>query len=62
MIVTYEPGDSVAFINVVGDLDLGTLLSLAKKIDSDSIEDMLEGLEGVEIHHDDDNDDDNDDG
>ena len=61
MIVTYEPGDSVAFVNVVGDLDLGTLLSLAKKVDHGSIEDMLEGLEGVEgieIDHDDEDDDD----
>ncbi len=60
MIVTYEPGDSVAFVNVVGDLDLGTLLSLAKKIDHGSIEDMLEGLEGVDgvsVHHDDEDDD-----
>jgi len=59
MIVTYEPDDSVAFVNVVGDLDLGTLLSLAKDIDHDSIGDMLEGLdiEGIEIdHHDDDHD------
>ena len=61
MIVTYEPGDSVAFVNVVGDLDLGTLLSLAQKIDHGSIEDMIEGLEGVEgieVHHDDEDDDD----
>jgi hypothetical protein len=61
MIVTYEPDDSVAFVNVVGDLDLGTLLRLAKDIDHDSIEDMLEeldGVEGIEIdHHDDDHDD-----
>jgi hypothetical protein len=60
MIVTYEPDDSVAFVNVVGDLDLGTLLSLAKDIDHDSIEDMLEDLDidGIEIdHHDDDHDD-----
>jgi hypothetical protein len=48
MVVTYEPHDSVAFVNVVGDLDLGTLLGLAGKIDHDSLEEMLEGLEGVE--------------
>ncbi len=60
MIVSYEPDDSVAFVNVVGDLNLGTLLGLAKQIDHDSIEDMLEGLEGIEgvdIEHDDDKDD-----
>ncbi len=61
MIVTYEPGDSVAFVNVVGDLDLGTLLSLAKKIDHGSIEDMLEdfeGVDGITVHHDDEDGDD----
>jgi len=62
MIVTYEPDDSVAFVNVVGDLDLGTLLSLAKEMDHDSIENMLEGFEGIEgieiDHHDHDEDDD----
>jgi len=64
MIVTFEPGDSVAFVNVVGDLDLGTLISLAKEMDHDSIEDMLEGLEGIdgiEIDHDDNDDDEDDD-
>jgi hypothetical protein len=48
MIVTYEPEDSVAFVNVVGDLDLGTLITLARELDHDSIENMLEGLDGVE--------------
>ena len=64
MIVNYQPGDSVAFVNVVGDLDLGTLIGLAKRIDHDSIEDMiggLEGIEGIDIDHDDDDDDDEDD-
>jgi len=52
-IVTFEPGDSVAFINVAGDLDLATLFKLAGGFDSDSIEDMLdelEDVEGIEIH------------
>jgi hypothetical protein len=26
MLLTYEPGDSATFVNVVGDLDLTTLL------------------------------------
>jgi len=55
MVVTYEPGDSVAFVNVMGDLDLGTMLRLAKQIDEDSLEDMieeLEGIDGIEIHDD----------
>jgi hypothetical protein len=63
MIVNYEPHDSVVFVNVVGDLDLATLIGLAKQVDHDSIEDMLEGLEGIdgiEIDHDDDHDEDDD--
>ncbi|MBE0566432.1 MAG: DUF4252 domain-containing protein [Krumholzibacteria bacterium] len=48
MLVVYEPGDSAAFVNVVGDLDLATLLRLAGEIDGDNLESMLEGLEGVE--------------
>jgi len=55
MLVTYEPGDSVAFVNVVGDLDLGALFRLVKEFDHDSIEDMLEeldGVDGIEIDHD----------
>ena len=54
MILTFEPGDSVAFVNVVGDLDLGVLLGLAGKIDSDSLEDILGDIEGIEIDDDDD--------
>ncbi len=60
MIVNFEPDDSVVFVNVVGDLDLATLIGLAKQVDHDSIEDMLEGLEGIEgieIDHDDEDDD-----
>ena len=48
MLVTYEPGDSVAFVNVVGDLDLGTLFKLVKQFDDDSWEDMLDELEQVD--------------
>ena len=49
MLVAYEPGESVAFVNVVGDLDLATLLRLAGEIDSDNLEEMLEDLEGIQI-------------
>jgi hypothetical protein len=35
--VVYEPGDSAAFINVVGDLDLATLLGLAGEFDLDEL-------------------------
>jgi len=48
MLVTYEPGDMVTFVNVVGDLDLGTLFKLVKDFDEDSIEDLIEELEDVE--------------
>lgn len=48
MLVTFEPGDSVTFVNVVGDLDLGTLFKLVKEFDEESIGDMLDELEGVE--------------
>jgi hypothetical protein len=41
-LVAYEPGDSVAFINVVGNLDLGTLFKLASHIDSDEMDDLLD--------------------
>jgi hypothetical protein len=62
MVIMYEVDESVAFVNVVGDLNLGTLLSLAKQIDSDSLEDMLEDLDdsvdGIEIDHDEDEDED----
>ena len=51
MLVTYEPGDSVAFVNVVGDLDIATMLKLAKEFDGESLDSMLEDLEGhVEVH------------
>lgn len=49
MLVAYEPGESAAFVNVVGDLDLATLLRLAGEIDSDNLEEMLEGLDDVQI-------------
>ncbi len=49
MLVAYEPGESAAFVNVVGDLDLATLLRLAGEIDSDNLEEMLEGLDDAQI-------------
>ncbi|MFT5315113.1 MAG: hypothetical protein ACI9UK_000945 [Candidatus Krumholzibacteriia bacterium] len=59
MIVNYSVDDSVTFINVVGDLDLGTLFRLVKEFDHDSLEDMFEELDDVdginiEVDHDDD--------
>ncbi|MFT5233774.1 MAG: hypothetical protein ACI9UQ_001815 [Candidatus Krumholzibacteriia bacterium] len=59
MIVNYSVDDSVTFINVVGDLDLGTLFRLVKEFDHDSLEDMFEELDDVDginidVDHDDD--------
>ncbi len=54
MLVTYEPGDTVTFVNVVGDLDLGTLFKLVQQFEDNSIEELMEELEdidGVEINH-----------
>jgi hypothetical protein len=42
MLVVHEPGDSVAFVNVVGDLDLATLFKLATMIESEELDDMIE--------------------
>jgi len=51
MIVNYSADDSVTFINVVGDLDLGTLFRLVKEFDHDSIEDMLDEFDDVDGVH-----------
>ena len=40
--VVYEPGDSAAFINVLGDLDLATLLGLAGEFDLDDLDDIMD--------------------
>lgn len=37
-VVMFEPGDSVGFVNVVGDINLGKLLSLAGKFDLDDVD------------------------
>lgn len=44
--VVYEPGDSAAFINVVGDLDLATLLGMADEFDFDDLGEYMEMHEG----------------
>jgi hypothetical protein len=40
--VMYEPGDGAAFINVVGDLDLATMLGLAGEFDLDDLDDIMD--------------------
>ncbi len=51
MIVNYSVDDSVTFINVVGDLDLGTLFRLVKQFDHDSLEEMFEELDDIDGLH-----------
>ncbi|MBK7671305.1 MAG: DUF4252 domain-containing protein [bacterium] len=46
MLLTYEPGDSATFVNVVGDLDLTTLLRLATQMHGDELGGMLKGIDG----------------
>ncbi|MCP4574242.1 MAG: DUF4252 domain-containing protein [bacterium] len=41
VLVVHEPGDSVAFVNVVGDLDLANLFKLATMIDSEELDDLM---------------------
>jgi len=47
--VVYEPGDSAAFINVVGDLDLATLLGLAGEFDLDDLDEYMDVHDGVHV-------------
>ncbi len=47
MVLAYEPGHEALFVNVVGDLDLPTLMKLVGGMDGDGLEDLLENLDGV---------------
>ena len=49
MVVAYQPGEEALFANVVGDLDLPTLLALVGGMDSEGIGELLEELEDLEI-------------
>jgi hypothetical protein len=44
-VVMFEPGDSVGFVNVVGDINLGKLLSLAGRFDMDDLDEYIEDYE-----------------
>ncbi len=48
MVVAVEDDESVAFVNVVGDLDLGTLFGLARQFEEDDIESLIEQLRAIE--------------
>lgn len=50
MLVVFEPGDSVAFVNVVGDLNLSTLVRLAHKMDTDEMQEVFEKMEDIQDH------------
>jgi hypothetical protein len=45
VMVAYEPGEEVIFANVVGDLDLATLMKLVTSMDEDSLEELAEEME-----------------
>lgn len=47
MVLTYEPGDSATFINVVGDLDLTTLLRLATQMHGGELPGLMSGAHGT---------------
>jgi hypothetical protein len=49
MVMAYEPGEEVMFANVVGDLDLGTIMGLVGGMDGKGLESLFEELEDVEI-------------
>lgn len=42
VLMVHEPGDRVAFVNVVGDLDLATLFKLAGMIETEELEDLID--------------------
>lgn len=44
-VVMFEPGDSVGFVNVVGDINLGKLLTLASRFDMDDLDEYIEDYE-----------------
>ena len=48
MVVVYEPGGQAAFVNVVGDLDLATLLGLAGEFDFDDLDALADEYGGGE--------------
>jgi hypothetical protein len=50
MLLTYEPGDSATFINVVGNLDLSTLLTLASQMHGADLNGILSGMDSEQSH------------
>ena len=53
MVIVYEANSEVLFANIVGDLDLPTLMKLVGSMDGEGLDGLLEeldGMEGVEVH------------
>jgi hypothetical protein len=50
MLLTYEPGNSAAFINVVGNLDLTTLLALAGQMHGADLNGILSEVDNTHAH------------
>ena len=50
MVVAFEEGDEVAFVNVVGDLDLATLMRLGLGFDDLDLDELIENLEDSRDH------------
>lgn len=46
MLLTYEPGDSATFVNVVGNLDLPTLMRLAGQMHGEQLQGFIKGIDG----------------
>lgn len=47
-LVYYEPGDSAGFVNLIGDIDIAKLISMAGEIDIDDLDEYIEAYEGDE--------------
>jgi hypothetical protein len=53
MVVAFEPGEEAAFVNVVGEINLSTLLAMARGFDDGDLDDILDQLEDAQDEDDD---------
>ena len=44
MVMAFEPGDEAAFVNIIGEIDLASLLHLALGMENGDLEDLIEEL------------------
>ncbi len=49
MVVVFDPTDEAVFVNVAGDLNLGTLFQLAQKFGVDDLDELLQESTSVEV-------------